>query len=202
MEIEPSSLPEEDISLLKPPDDDNKKDIEEINGNDSITEHEIDVKLSDTIKEKAKVNDNDCNNITAEEEFLNNTGDDTPVDNAEKVNNVCETNGNLEKAASDNKPPTPPSLPMEEAVKEEEEVKEEPMDVDADPEAEPEPVFESQDKSEELEEPLFEETIIDGFSFSAFDKYTVLEVSISVLEEGGLGWISLSDVTEACCRSK
>ena len=44
---------------------------------------------------------------------------------------------------------------------------------------EPEPVFESQDKSEKLEDPLFEETIIDGFSFSAFDKYTVLEVSIS-----------------------
>ena len=198
MEIEPASVAEEDISLLKPPDDDNKKDIEEINGNDSITEHEIDVKLSDTIKEKAKVNDNDCNNITAEDDFLNNTGNDSPVDNAEKVNNVCETNGNLEKAASDNKPPTPPSIPMDEAVKEEE-VKEEPMDVDADPEAEPEPVFESQDKSEKLEEPLFEETIIDGFSFSAFDKYTVLEVSISLLNHTR---ICISDVTEVCCWSK
>ena len=62
----------------------------------------------------------------------------------------------------------------------EEDVKDEPMDVDADPDAEPEPVFESQDKSEKLEEPLFEETIIDGFSFSAFDKYTVLEVSTTV----------------------
>ena len=192
MEIEPAAVSEfvEDISLLKPPDEDDiKKDIDEINGNDSITEDEIDVKLSDSlsIKEKAKVNDNDCNNIGTEEEFLNNSGPDTPVDNAEKVNNICETNGNTEDATSENKPPTPtPSptpppapapVPMEESVKEED-VKDEPMDVDADPDGEPEPVFESQDKSEKLEEPLFEETIIDGFSFSAFDKYTVLEVSI------------------------
>ena len=190
MEIEPAAVSEfvEDISLLKPPDDDDiKKDIDEINGNDSITEDEIDVKLSDSlsIKEKAKVNDNDCNNIAPEEEFLSNSGPDTPVDNAEKVNNICETNGNTEDATSENKPstptptptPTPPApVPMEESVKEED-VKDEPMDVDADPEGEPEPVFESQDKSEKLEEPLFEETIIDGFSFSAFDKYTVLEVS-------------------------
>ena len=192
MEIEPAAVSEfvEDISLLKPPDEDDiKKDIDEINGNDSITEDEIDVKLSDSlsIKEKAKVNDNDCNNIAPEEEFLSNSGPDTPVDNAEKVNNICETNGNTEDATSENKPPTPtPSptpppapapVPMEESVKEED-VKDEPMDVDADPDGEPEPVFESQDKSEKLEEPLFEETIIDGFSFSAFDKYTVLEVSI------------------------
>ena len=186
MEIEPAAVSEfvEDISLLKPPDEDDiKKDIDEINGNDSITEDEIDVKLSDSlsIKEKAKVNDNDCNNIGTEEEFLSNSGPDTPVDNAEKVNNICETNGNTEDATSDNKPPTPTPtpppapVPMEESVKEED-VKDEPMDVDADPEGEPEPVFESQDKSEKLEEPLFEETIIDGFSFSAFDKYTVLEV--------------------------
>ena len=193
MEIEPAAVSEfvEDISLLKPPDEDDiKKDIDEINGNDSITEDEIDVKLSDSlsIKEKAKVNDNDCNNIGTEEEFLNNSGPDTPVDNAEKVNNICETNGNTEDATSENKPPTPTPtptptppapVPMEESVKEED-VKDEPMDVDADPEGEPEPVFESQDKSEKLEEPLFEETIIDGFSFSAFDKYTVLEVSTSV----------------------
>ena len=190
MEIEPAAVSEfaEDISLLKPPDEDDiKKDIDEINGNDSITEDEIDVKLSDSlsIKEKAKVNDNDCNNIGTEEEFLSNSGPDTPVDNAEKVNNICETNGNTEDATSENKPPTPTPtptpppapapVPMEESVKEED-VKDEPMDVDADPEGEPEPVFESQDKSEKLEEPLFEETIIDGFSFSAFDKYTVLEV--------------------------
>ena len=194
MEIEPAAVSEfaEDISLLKPPDDDDiKKDIDEINGNDSITEDEIDVKLSDSlsIKEKAKVNDNDCNNIAPEEEFLSNSGPDTPVDNAEKVNNICETNGNTEDATSENKPPTPTPtptptppapVPMEESVKEED-VKDEPMDVDADPEGEPEPVFESQDKSEKLEEPLFEETIIDGFSFSAFDKYTVLEVSLSVV---------------------
>ena len=189
MEIEPAAVSEfvEDISLLKPPDEDDiKKDIDEINGNDSITEDEIDVKLSDSLslKEKAKVNDNDCNNIAPEEEFLSNSGPDTPVDNAEKVNNICETNGNTEDATSENKPPTPTPtptptppapVPMEESVKEED-VKDEPMDVDADPEGEPEPVFESQDKSEKLEEPLFEETIIDGFSFSAFDKYTVLEV--------------------------
>ena len=191
MEIEPAAVSEfvEDISLLKPPDDDDiKKDIDEINGNDSITEDEIDVKLSDSlsIKEKAKVNDNDCNNIATEEDLLSNSGPDTPVDNAEKVNNICETNGNTEDATSENKPPTPTPapppapVPMEESVKEED-VKDEPMDVDADPEGEPEPVFESQDKSEKLEEPLFEETIIDGFSFSAFDKYTVLEVSISIL---------------------
>ena len=194
MEIEPAAVSEfaEDISLLKPPDDDDiKKDIDEINGNDSITEDEIDVKLSDSlsIKEKAKVNDNDCNNIAPEEEFLSNSGPDTPVDNAEKVNNICETNGNTEDATSENKPPTPTPtptptppapVPMEESVKEED-VKDEPMDVDADPEGEPEPVFESQDKSEKLEEPLFEETIIDGFSFSAFDKYTVLEVSPSIV---------------------
>ena len=194
MEIEPAAVSEfaEDISLLKPPDDDDiKKDIDEINGNDSITEDEIDVKLSDSlsIKEKAKVNDNDCNNIAPEEEFLSNSGPDTPVDNAEKVNNICETNGNTEDATSENKPPTPTPtptptppapVPMEESVKEED-VKDEPMDVDADPEGEPEPVFESQDKSEKLEEPLFEETIIDGFSFSAFDKYTVLEVRPSIV---------------------
>ena len=96
------------------------------------------------------------------------------------------------------------AIPMDEAVKEEE-VKEEPMDVDADPEAEPEPVFESQDKSEKLEEPLFEETIIDGFSFSAFDKYTVLEVSISLLNHTRIcfdWYICISDVTEVSCWSK
>ena len=61
-----------------------------------------------------------------------------------------------------------------------EEVKEEPMDQDPDPDFEPEPelpAFEAQDRSVKLEEPLFDEKLIDGFSFRAFDKYIVLEVN-------------------------
>merc|ERR1719422_2250366 len=49
------------------------------------------------------------------------------------------------------------------------------MDQDADPEAEQPPEFEDQDRTVKLEEPLFEETFIEGFAFCAFDKYTVLE---------------------------
>merc|ERR1712154_648163 len=83
----------------------------------------------------------------------------------------------LEKDAnndSDAVKPKDESLKMEE--EDEDEVKEEPMDQDPDPDPEPEPAaLEDQDRSVKLEEPLFDEKLIDGFSFRAFDEYTVLE---------------------------
>ena len=56
----------------------------------------------------------------------------------------------------------------------------EPMDQEADPDHQQPPEFEDQDKTIKLEDPLFEETFIEGFAFCAFDKYTVLEVSLLI----------------------
>ena len=176
MEVEPASKTEFEEDILKHQESESKE-ITEINGNNDENDIEIDVKLSDTIKDKAKVNDNEA---TKE-----NSNDSSEVlDN--KLNTSSEINGNNtgdEDANNSDIKPKEESFKMEEDV--EEEVKEEPMDQDADPEPE-EPPYDPQDKSVKLEEPLFEDTVIEGFSFRAFDKYTVLEVNYTI---STLHWI-------------
>ena len=191
MEVEPASRTEFEEDNLKQKEGD-AKDITEINGNNDENDIEIDVKLSDTIKDKAKFNDNDpppslSPQENAKQEALDN-------DPSEKL--ISQINGSIEEKQdqendannSDVKPKdeSHESLKMEE--EEEDEVKEEPMDQDLDPDPEPElPAFEDQDRSVKLEDPLFDEKLIDGFSFRAFDKYTVLEVTISVYSDLILG---------------
>ena len=169
MEVEPASKTEFEEGILKHQESDNK-DISEINGNND-KDIEIDVKLSDSIKEVAKVNDNEdinkSNEITETSENL---------DNKTSTNSDSEINGNkVEDTNISDIEPKDESFKAEEV--EMEEVKDEPMDQDADPDHEQPPEFEDQDRTSKLEDPLFEETFIEGFAFCAFDKYTVLEVS-------------------------
>lgn len=187
MEVEPASRTEFEEDNLKQKESD-AKDITEINGNNDENDIEIDVKLSDTIKDKAKFNDNDSPpSLSPQENAKQEALDNDP---SEKL--ISQINGNKEDKEdqendatnSDVKPKdeSHESLKMEE--EEDDEVKEEPMDQDLDPDPEPElPAFEDQDRSVKLEEPLFDEKLIDGFSFRAFDKYTVLEVTISACSD-------------------
>ena len=178
MEVEPASKTEFEEDILKPQESD-AKDIKEINGNNDQNDIEIDVKLSDTIKEKAKFNDNESPPLlpspaNAKQEALDNDTSDQ---------SITELNGSKEdKEEQENDANNCDVKPKDESLKmeDEEEVKEEPMDQDPDPDFEPEPelpAFEAQDRSVKLEEPLFDEKLIDGFSFRAFDKYIVLEVN-------------------------
>merc|ERR1712173_97957 len=109
-------------------------DITEINGNNDENDIEIDVKLSDTIKDKAKLNDNDPPppSLSPEEDAKPEALDNDP---SEKL--ISEINGSkgdeeeLEKDAnndSDAVKPKEESLKMEE--EDGDEVKEEPMDQD------------------------------------------------------------------------
>ena len=184
MEVEPASKTEFEEDILKKRESD-AKDITEINGNNDENDIEIDVKLSDTIKDKAKFNDNDppLPSLSPEEDAKPEALDNDPSEKLiSEINGSKEDVEELERNAnndSDAVKPKDESLKMEE--EDEDEVKEEPMDQDPDPDPEPEPelpAFEDQDKSVKLEEPLFDEKLIDGFSFRAFDKYTVLEVII------------------------
>ena len=170
MEVEPASKTEFEEGILKHQESDSK-DISEINGNDDAKDIEIDVKLSESIKEVAKVNDND------ETSKPNDTNETSEVlDNNTSIKSDSEINGNsVEDANISDIKPKDESFKAEEV--EMDEVKDEPMDQDADPEAEQPPEFEDQDRTVKLEEPLFEETFIEGFAFCAFDKYTVLEVN-------------------------
>ena len=178
MEVEPASKTEFEEDILKPQESD-AKDIKEINGNNDQNDIEIDVKLSDTIKEKAKFNDNESPSLlpspaNAKQEALDNDTSDQ---------SITELNGSKEdKEEQENDANNCDVKLKDESLKmeDEEEVKEEPMDQDPDPDFEPEPelpAFEAQDRSVKLEEPLFDEKLIDGFSFRAFDKYIVLEVN-------------------------
>ena len=173
MEVEPPSNTEFEEDKIK---NQESETITEINGNkdDSTDIDDIDVKLSETVKDKAKVNDNDTDKPAEVSEILDNTNNDS-------VNTPSEINGNdtSEHVNTSDTKPADESVKMdtEEDADVKEEVKDEPMDQDADPEPEL-PPFEPQDKSVKLEEPLFEEEIVDGFAFCAFDKYTVLEVRI------------------------
>ena len=185
MEVEPASKTEFEEDILKKREND-AKDITEINGNNDENDIEIDVKLSDTIKDKAKFNDNDPPPplLSPEEDAKQ----DESLDNVPSEKLITEINGSkgdeeeLDNDANNDSDVKlkDESLKMEE--EDEDEVKEEPMDQDPDPDPEPEPelpAFEDQDRSVKLEEPLFDEKLIDGFSFRAFDQYTVLEVIIS-----------------------
>ena len=184
MEVEPASRTEFEEDNLKQKESD-AKDITEINGNNDENDIEIDVKLSDTIKDKAKFNDNDSPPSLSPQENAKQEALDNDL--SEKL--ISQINGNKEDkedqendANNSDVKPKDESLKMEE--EDEDEVKEEPMDQDLDPDPEPElPAFEDQDRSVKLEEPLFDEKLIDGFSFRAFDKYTVLEVIISVCSD-------------------
>ena len=186
MEVEPASKTEFEEDILKKRESD-AKDITEINGNNDENDIEIDVKLSDNIKDKAKFNDNEPPppSLSPEKDAKPDDSLDSFVTlDSPEEKLIAEINGSkggkeeLDNDAnnySDVKPKDE-SLKMEE--EDEDEVKEEPMDQDPDPEPEL-PAFEDQDRSVKLEEPLFDEKLIDGFSFRAFDKYTVLEVTIS-----------------------
>ena len=173
MEVEPASKTEFEEGILKHQESDSK-DISEINGNNDAKDIEIDVKLSDSIKEVAKVNDNDTANKPNES---NETSED--LDNNTSTKSDSEINGNtVEDANNSDIKPKDESFKAEEV--EMEEVKDEPMDQEADPDHEQPPEFEDQDRTIKLEDPLFEETFIEGFAFCAFDKYTVLEVSLLI----------------------
>ena len=180
MEVEPASKTEFEEDILKQKESD-AKDITEINGNNDEPDIEIDVKLSDTIKDKAKFNDNDAPPSLSPQE----NAKPEPLDNDPSEKLITEINGTKEdKEDQENDANISDVKPKDESLKmeeeEEDEVKEEPMDQDPDPDPEPEPelpAFEDQDRSVKLEEPLFDEKLIDGFSFRAFDKYTVLEVT-------------------------
>ena len=179
MEVEPASKTEFEEDILKKRESD-AKDITEINGNNDENDIEIDVKLSDNIKDKAKFNDNDPPPplLSPEEDAKQ----DESLDNVPSEKLITEINGSKggEEELDNDANNDSDVKPKDESLKmdEEDEVKEEPMDQDPDPEPEL-PAFEDQDRSVKLEEPLFDEKLIDGFSFRAFDKYTVLEVTIS-----------------------
>ena len=189
MEVEPASKTEFEEDILKQKESD-AKDITEINGNNDEPDIEIDVKLSDTIKDKAKFNDNDAPPSLSPQE----NAKPEPLDNDPSEKLITEINGTKEdKEDQENDANISDVKPKDESLKmeeeEEDEVKEEPMDQDPDPDPEPEPelpAFEDQDRSVKLEEPLFDEKLIDGFSFRAFDKYTVLEVTISFCSVWGI----------------
>ena len=189
MEVEPASKTEFEEDILKQKESD-AKDITEINGNNDENDIEIDVKLSETIKDKAKFNDNESTPTLSQQE--NAKSEVLDNDHSEKLTpEINGSKGSKEELDNDannsDVKPKDESLKMEE--EEEDEVKEEPMDQDPDPDPEPEPelpAFEDQDRSVKLEEPLFDEKLIDGFSFRAFDKYTVLEVTISFSSVWGI----------------
>lgn len=185
MEVEPASREEFVEDIIKPhqqelqePGDDKQeikevKEVKEINGNKDL---DLDVKqISDTIKEI--VTEDVKTEVKAEEALLKPPVDETVISNGDANDDVNGVDTSTEDAnISDIKP-------KEESIKEdvemEEDVRDEPMDQDGDNDPEEvEPPFENQDRSEKLEDPLFEEEIIEGFSFCAFDKYTVLEVRL------------------------
>ena len=190
MEVEPASRTEFEDDIIKHQENiiKNEAEINEINGNKDT---EIDVKqISDTIKEIVNdgvdKDDEDKKEEEREEEdkpeaAVNETVTSNGDINTSAISNENDTSEDANDKLSDIKPKD--ETIKEDVEMEDDSVKDEPMDHDGDADHEldnepDQPPEEDQDRSVKLEDPLFEELIIDGFSFSAFDKYTVLEVSL------------------------
>ena len=190
MEVEPASRTEFEDDIIKHQENiiKNEAEINEINGNKDT---EIDVKqISDTIKEIVNdgvdKDDEDKKEEKREEEdkpeaAVNETVTSNGDINTSAISNENDTSEDANDKLSDIKPKD--ETIKEDVEMEDDSVKDEPMDHDGDADHEldnepDQPPEEDQDRSVKLEDPLFEELIIDGFSFSAFDKYTVLEVSL------------------------
>ena len=190
MEVEPASRTEFEDDIIKHQENiiKNEAEINEINGNKDT---EIDVKqISDTIKEIVNdgvdKDDEDKKEDEREEEdkpeaAVNETVTSNGDINTSAISNENDTSEDANDKLSDIKPKD--ETIKEDVEMEDDSVKDEPMDHDGDADHEldnepDQPPEEDQDRSVKLEDPLFEELIIDGFSFSAFDKYTVLEVSL------------------------
>ena len=124
------------------------KEINEINGNSE----EKDSAEVEEVKDSEPINESA--EVTESEEV----NESTELNDTSEINGSVEINGEIK--------------PEDDSVKEEKE--DEAMEQDVEPEPTPEP---PEEKGEKLTDPLFEEDLIEGFSFCSFDNYTVLEVS-------------------------
>jgi len=186
MEIARAPSPEFDEELLKQPED--KKDcatINEINGKgedkndiaDKEAKEDVVNHNPEPVNESTEPIDKKEVNETAKENKLseNKSNGNSNINGSVEVNgdsaSETKSNNNDSNDGVVNKPDGVPTK-EEKDVKQEQE---EPMEQDQVEEPQPTPEPPDQDRGERLKEPLFEEVIIDGFSFCSFDNYNVLE---------------------------